>query len=83
MLQIALATGVALRVLDFFFAMEPDNMAVLHAKGKPVSSAERNEICEDTRRRINSKCKGLLDVTSCNYGSETMDYVTSPSSAEA
>ena len=49
-------------LLTFSFADEEDEKMILTAKPGPLPDAEKADLFENTRRRLNSRCKGLLEV---------------------
>ncbi|KAL2006429.1 hypothetical protein VTN00DRAFT_9097 [Thermoascus crustaceus] len=47
----------------FSFADEEDNSLTFQAKVEPIPKADQFNMIEETRQRLNSRCKGLLEVT--------------------
>jgi len=59
--QVALNAQKQLGLLTYSYMLEDDPDYALNAETKPVSTLEVSERYEPARRRLNSRCKGLLE----------------------
>lgn len=60
--QLVRAAYRPLSLLGMSFADEEDVMYAIEAEVKPLTDEEKLLRCEETRRRLNSRCKGLLEI---------------------
>jgi len=67
LIQIVEAAEGRLNLLDLYFADEEDPMVALIAKVEPLCDEANKEKVEEMRRRLISRCKGLLEVKSGYY----------------
>ena len=61
-LQIVRAAQHPISLLGFYYADEEDTDSAMRADVKGLTDAEQNLRKEDMRRRLNSRCKGLLEA---------------------
>ena len=71
--HVALATDQHLFLHTYSFLQEEDADLMLHAsRDEPFSIEEIASRCEETQRRLNSRCKGLLEVYECQTRNEAL-----------
>jgi hypothetical protein len=69
--QIALQAGEPLSLITFWFLDElgeADPDFAIHANVEPIAFEELQIREEDMERRLDGRCKGLLEVTKCSGG---------------
>lgn len=70
--QIVSAAEGYLTGLGLYFASEANNSPdmALKAEIRPLDEQEQFDMAEDARRWLNSRCKGLIEIPSRDYGPE-------------
>ena len=74
--QISRAAGGSLSLLDSSFADEENVDFAMNGETQPLSPTDQRIRCEEMLRRLNSRCRGFLEVSSKTDSTRTKDFVS-------
>lgn len=75
LIQTVEAAPKPLTLLQLYFADEEDPMIAMQAEVAPLAEGACNDMREEMRRRLNSRCKGLLEASITGRSPQRVQYL--------